>query len=99
MNLLIEADLVNPPTMMGSFRDLTFFAHKYPPHYDVLIYCPKEDVDIYYKFMKHYAGSLDFVEDFVFEKEHGIFLSSRAVGRIAPETLPSLLNRIGFSLR
>lgn len=98
MNLVIEADLINPPTIMGCFRDLTFFAHKFPPHYDVLLFCPKADVDIYYGFMKNYPGSLDFVADFVFEKERGFFLSTKAIGRVAPETLPIILNRIGFSL-
>ena len=94
MNLVIEAELVNPPTLMGSFRDLTFFAHNYHPYYDILLYCPKEDVDIYFNFLKYYPGTLDFISDFVFDKgEQGYFLSSRSTGRIAPETLPAILKK------
>jgi hypothetical protein len=96
MNLLIEADLVNPPTLLGSFRDLTFFATLYPPHYDVLIKCEHEYVDIYYKFLKNYVGGMDYIKDFVYYKEPGLYIDCKVVDRITPETLPKVLKVIGF---
>ena len=96
MNLIIQAELVNPPTTMGSFRDLTFFASLWPPKYDVLIHCDKEFVDIYYKFIKRHVGSLDFIKDFIFDKEYGVYITQDMTDRITPETMPRLLKAIGF---
>lgn len=99
MNLIIEADLINPPTMLGSFRDLTFFASQFHPNYEVLLYCEHDLVDLYYNFLKNYAGGLDFVNDFIFSKEDGVYITSLMTNRITPETLPKILTNIGFKLK
>jgi len=99
MNLIIEADLINPPTLLGSFRDFTFFASRFYPNYDVLLRCQKEEVDLYYRFLKNYVGGLDFVKDFIFDPESGLYVDHHYADRITPETLPSLLMKIGFKFR
>lgn len=96
MNLIIEAELINPPTELGSFRDLTFFASKFHPYYDVLVYCDHDLIDMYYRFLKNYVGGLDFIKDFVFDKEPGIYISTE---RITPKTLPKILKQIGFRFK
>jgi len=98
MNLIIEADLVNPPTLIGAFRDLTFFATLWPPHYDVLLKCDHEYVDIYYNFIKA-KGCMDFIKDFIYADEEGLYIGNKITDRITPETLPKLLKRIGFVFR
>jgi hypothetical protein len=102
MNLIIEAELINPPTMLGSFRDLTFFATKYHPHYEVLLKCDHELVDLYYHFLKRHIGGMDFVRDFIYKEEKGLSVGPHGiitVDRIIPENMPFLLQRIGFRLR
>jgi len=104
MILLIDAELVNPPTLIGSFRDFTFFASLYKPNYDVVLECPPDMTDIYYRYLKNYAGALDFVKDFQpVGRESGIIVSSHIerlpvvyTDRIIPENLISLLTKIGF---
>lgn len=104
MILLIDAELVNPPTLLSSFRDFTFFATLYKPHYDVVLECPKEETDMYFKYLKRYCGGLDFVKDFQPPgREAGLIVSNHIerlpqvyTDRIIPENLVTLLTKIGF---
>lgn len=106
MNLLVDAELINPPTLLASFRELTFFATKYHPYYSVLVECDKPLIDLYYNYLKRYIGGLDFVKAFVyFGEEDGVLVSNNIeklpniiIDRITPENFSFLLQRIGFHL-
>jgi len=60
VNLIINGDLVNPPSSVSSFRELTFFAHEYL-HREVILEC-EDNKDFYYKFLK-LRGAMDFIDD------------------------------------
>lgn len=104
MILILDAELVNPPTLIGSFRDFTFFASKYKPFYDVVLECHRGDKDLYYQYLKNYLGALDFIQDFVdIGEEKGLLISNHIerlpqirIDRINPENMQFLLRRIGF---
>ena len=64
MNLIIAAELTGDPPSEGLyFRHLTMVAKK-DLFYDVVIESEKENIDIYYHFLKK-RGWFDFVDDFV----------------------------------
>lgn len=62
-SLLINGDIINPPSSISCVRDLTFIAHEYLD-YDVIVECNAEK-DFYYKFLKTF-GAMDFVDDLTF---------------------------------
>lgn len=71
MNVIIDADLTNPPSEILVFRDITLYSKVFL-NCDILIECPDEDKDIYYYWLKSF-GAFDFVDDFItFNQEHGI---------------------------
>ena len=64
MNLIIASELTGDPPCEGLyFRFLTMVAKK-DLDYDVVIESERENIDIYYKFLKK-KGWFDFVDDFV----------------------------------
>jgi hypothetical protein len=64
MNLIIASELTGDPPSEGLyFRHLTMVAKK-ELFYDVVIESEKENIDIYYNFLKR-KGWFDFVDDFV----------------------------------
>jgi len=64
MNLIISSELTGDPPSEGLyFRHLTMVAKK-ELFYDVVIESEKENIDIYYNFLKR-KGWFDFVDDFV----------------------------------
>ena len=64
MNLIIASELTGAPPAEGLyFRFLTMVAKK-DLDYDVVIESERDNIDIYYKFLKK-KGWFDFVDDFV----------------------------------
>jgi hypothetical protein len=64
-NLLISADLACPPSELGAFRSLTFFAHRFPPYFHVLSIVPDwGHRDTYWSWFKTH-NLFDHVEDLV----------------------------------
>jgi len=61
VNLIIDADLTNPPSQRISVRELTFFAHEFRG-YNVLLET-NSNKDFYYSYLKGIA--LDFIDDIV----------------------------------
>ena len=58
-NLIINGDIINPPTSVTCFRELTLIANK-AAHLKVIIECLEKD--FYWKYLKNY-GAMDFVDD------------------------------------
>lgn len=77
MNLIIEADLINPPTESLAMRFLTLVT-KSNLHTDNLIIVNPEVKDFYYRYMKTF-GLMDYVDDFVTQEdnESGLLLCSK----------------------
>lgn len=104
MVLLINADLINPPTSPSSFRTLTMVAKEYCL-YNVLLES-YYDKDPYYKFLKQY-GCMDYVDDIVMTgEESGIridielhYSASLIVDRIDVQNLNIIYNFIGFDMK
>ena len=76
MNLIIDADLTNPPSEISVFRDITLYSKIYL-NFDVLLECDAEYKDIYYYWLKN-RGAFDFIDDFVgVNQETGITIRSK----------------------
>ena len=75
MNLIIDADLTNPPSETSVFRDITLYSKVFLK-YNILLECESEHKDIYYYWLKN-RGAFDFVDDFVrYEQEDGVTIRS-----------------------
>jgi len=104
MVLIINGDLVNPPTSPSAFRTLTLAAKVYCL-YDILLEVEKEK-DMYYKFLKRY-GCMDFIDSIIFiGEEKGIRIDTKphiqptlVVDRIDINNLWLVLNYIGFDIK
>ena len=68
MNLIVVADIVNPPTEVLPFRDVTGAA-KIKFKMDVLLESDEELKDIYWRFMRS-RGMFDYFADIVTPKEN-----------------------------
>lgn len=69
-SLLINGDIINPPSSISCVRDLTLIAHEYL-NFNVLVECNAEK-DFYYKFLKTF-GAMDFIDDLtLFGEEEGL---------------------------
>lgn len=103
MVLLINADLINPPTSLQCFRTLTLVAKIYCS-YDVLVESIS-DKDLYYRFLKKH-GCMDFVDDIVsLGEESGTridrelrFAPTYLTDRITVDNLNYITDYIGFSM-
>lgn len=105
-NLIIVADLVEPPTELWAFRQLTMLS-KYDLELENLICCTEENINFYYKFLKNH-GYCDYVSDFVVDVEdaEGIVLmpeyltcNNKKIVKtkyIRIENILSLIQSIGF---
>jgi len=71
VNVIIDADLTNPPSEISVFRDITLYSKLFLEH-DILLECEREDKDLYWYWLKN-RGAFDFIDDFVsHNQEHGI---------------------------
>lgn len=87
MNLIIDADLTNPPTEISVFRDVTLYS-KIFLNYTILLECDGRHRDIYYYWLKS-KGAFDYVDDFInFGDEYGVTIRSE-YGTICVEYLSS----------
>lgn len=69
-SLLINGDLINPPSSISCVRDITFIAHEYLD-LDVIIECVAEK-DFYHRYLKNF-GAMDYVDELtVFGEEEGM---------------------------
>ncbi len=88
MPLIIRDELLNPPTWIPSFRDLTLFCNVF---LELECLIESDAVDLYYRWVKS-RGGLDFVAGFVnLDSEEGLRLDRLArhprtvvTDRIAP---------------
>ncbi|MBK1880005.1 hypothetical protein [Pelagicoccus mobilis] len=98
MIIIIRDELLNPPTWITSFRDLTLLCSM-RLETDILI--ASEDVDRYYHWLRH-RGAMDFVDDFIPPgREDGLhidiepnFAPSIVTDRIVPENTHQLFQSI-----
>jgi len=98
MVLIIRDELLNPPTWLASFRDLTLICSM-RLETDILI--ESADADVYYRWLKP-KGAMDFVEDIVRPgSEDGLRIDtayhldpSIVVDRIVPENTQILFQSI-----
>lgn len=104
MVLIINGDLVNPPTSPSAFRTVTFAAKLYCS-YDVLLEVTEEK-DMYYHFLKRY-GCMDFIDSIILVgEEHGVRIDTKmriaptlVVDRIDVHNMGIVLNYLGFDLK
>lgn len=69
-SLLINGDLINPPSSISCVRDITFIAHEYL-ELDVIIECIAEK-DFYHRYLKNF-GAMDYVDELtIFGEEVGM---------------------------
>ncbi len=70
MNLIIDADLTNPPSEISVFRDITLYSKVFLD-YNILLECEQDDKDLYYYWLKN-RGAFDFIDDFIlYNQEKG----------------------------
>jgi hypothetical protein len=96
-NLIVDADLTEPPSETAVFRDVTLYA-KIFLKYGVLIECDRDVVDLYWYWLKR-RGAFDFVDDFVdIGTESGMRLNSTAgsivVRHLTADTLNFVVGRL-----
>lgn len=106
MNLLIRDTLIDPPTSILCFRDLTFWIHYDYRQFDsILIESEKENWDSVWKYLKNF-GAFDFIYDFVRpeDKEKGLRISNEFI--LAPtiqavyineKNVNSILRAVGYN--
>ena len=79
MYLIIDSMLLDPPSEVVLFRDITLFASSFCRK-DILLEARPEDVDFYHKYLKS-RGAFDFVEDIIrYDSEVGQSIRSRYSG-------------------
>lgn len=73
--LLIDGNLVFPPSSTSCFRDITLYANVFRES-DVVVQIDQLYIDSCYHYLKQH-GAFDFVQDILTpEQEHGIIISS-----------------------
>jgi hypothetical protein len=84
VNLIVVADIVNPPTEILPFRDVTRMA-KFDFLMNVLLESEQDLKDIYWKFMRP-RGMFDYIDDIITprEKEEGLRIDAE---RNHPKTM------------
>lgn len=84
-NLIIRAELVNPPSELVAFRTLTLMSkiEIFAPKYLTLIEVEREFQDIYYSYMKE-KGVFDYIDDIVYPEWNlkGVRIGPPRVDRI-----------------
>lgn len=101
-SLLINGDLINPPSSISCVRDITFIAHEYL-NFDVIIECIAEK-DFYHRYLKNF-GAMDYVDDLtLFGEEEGMRIDNSfhydptiyVTDIIDARNVQLILNSIGF---
>ena len=89
MNLIVPAELCEPPSEALMFRHLLMVS-KYDLLYSNLLFCQEDMVDLYYHYLKS-KYLFDFVDDIVTQREKGYFLK---VSYIRTENINNILENI-----
>lgn len=101
-SLLINGDLINPPSSISCVRDITFIAHEYLD-LDVIIECIANK-DFYHRYLKNF-GAMDYVDDLtIFGEEVGMRIDNDfhfdptiyVTDIIDARNVQSILTSIGF---
>lgn len=77
MNLIVPAELCEPPSEALMFRHLLMVS-RYDLLYSNLLFCQEGMVDLYYHYLKS-KYLFDFVDDIVTQREQGHFLNIKYV--------------------
>jgi len=93
MNLLISGELTAPPSEVGAFRDLTFYATIFK-HLDCLVEVEKGEEDYYYNWLRD-KYAFDFVKQIVYTGEEcGARLHYNRIKKITFNNLNDLITII-----
>ena len=98
MNLIIDAELTEPPSEVSVFRDVTLYSTMFLEMI-VLLSCEKGMRDLYWYWLKN-RGAFDFVEDIInYESnESGITMSPKdaiiQIKHLRVENLNYVVNRL-----
>jgi hypothetical protein len=103
-NLIINGDIINPPTSVTCFRELTLIAKK-AAHLEVIIECLEKD--FCWRYLKN-LGAMDYVDDILnIGEEEGFRIDTEyhfsptvfIADRIDHYNFNQVLNAIGFNQR
>lgn len=88
-NLIIKAEILEPPTSLECFRQLTFWiVYDYKTKIDdIIIEAARPEIDLYWKFLKKYPGGMDYVSGFVEDDFHELGLRLDTEFNLAPTIL------------
>jgi len=98
MNLIIEADLSEPPSEISCFRDVTLYGKTFIFD-DVLVQCQNGTRSIYWEWLKMH-GAHDFVSQLIREDERvtGFKIATMngnyIIDRICCENLPKIITTL-----
>ena len=87
MNVIISSLLTAPPSEVYAFRTLTLYATIFHNHDCLIESLSSEEIDYYYKWLKHnYA--LDFVKDFILPNQaSGIYINTNTYDKLTLNNL------------
>jgi hypothetical protein len=96
MNLIISGELTPPPGEVAAFRTLTLYATTFK-RLDCLVECKKEEIDLYYHWLKS-NWSYDFVEAMVkIDEENGIKIRhSKYIDRLTFNNLGQFIRSLEY---
>lgn len=98
MNLIIDAELTEPPSEVSVFRDVTLYSSMFLEMM-VLLSCENDMKDLYWYWLKN-RGAFDFVKDIINDKssERGITMASKSatiqIKYLRVENLNYVINRL-----
>ncbi len=97
MNIIIDAELSEPPSSINCFRDVTLYVACFMDA-SVLVQCSRSMKDLYYHWLKDH-GAYDFIDAIVRnEEEKGFTIghegSNIMVDRITAHNLNIIINRL-----
>ena len=96
MNLIISGELTVPSSEVAAFRTLTLYATTFK-HLDCLVECKKDEIDLYYHWLKSNC-SYDFVEAMVkIDEEKGIKIrQSKYIDRLTFNNLGQFIKSLEY---
>ena len=97
MNLIIDAELTEPPSEVSVFRDVTLYSNVFL-NMEVLLLCQVDMKDLYWYWLKS-VGAFDFVEDIVCDRvEPGCVIATKKaniqIKFLRAETLNFVIQRL-----